>query len=144
MNVIAFSVLRFEGSYPRKSVEPVIDGIPLIKLVAEFESAQGWEPAGGYGALDQIFSHLQDYFVGREDLSCFGDSGKIALLGCSCFEVGCWPLLAKVSIEPGRVTWSQFEQPHREEEWDYGGFGPFVFDTEQYGAAIQELVRELA
>ena len=40
-------------------------------------------------------------------------NGTIAVLGCTCGDLECWPLYA--AVEPGRsrVTWSHFRQPCR-------------------------------
>jgi hypothetical protein len=35
-------------------------------------------------------------------------------------------------------TGDSFRQPHRP-DWDYSGFGPFVFDRAQYDEALQLL-----
>jgi hypothetical protein len=39
--------------------------------------------------------------------------GVIALLGCDCGEVGCWPLESPVLVDDGPVTWRGFTQPFR-------------------------------
>lgn len=62
--------------------------------------------------------------------------GKLAVLGCGCGEVGCWPLRVRISVTEDRVTWGGFEQPHRR-RWDHGALGPFVFDRGEYEAALQ-------
>ena len=62
--------------------------------------------------------------------------GKLAVLGCGCGEVGCWPLRVRISAMEGQVTWGDFEQPHRR-RWDHGALGPFVFDRGEYEAALQ-------
>ena len=70
---------------------------------------------------------------------------KRALLECACGEPGCWPLLATVTVGSAQVIWSGFEQPHRRADsagghWDYGGFGPFVFERAAYDAALRPAV----
>jgi len=87
---------------------------------------------------------LDSYFLAttaQEDH--FDAPGKIALLGCECGEVGCWPLAAEVSISADEVRWSAFEQPFRKER-DYSQFGPFVFDQVQYEDALKGLLTALA
>ena len=80
-------------------------------------------------------SSLPDYYLGRVKSPLRG-IGTIAVLGCTCGDLECWPLYA--AVEPGRsrVTWSHFRQPFRER--DHGGFGPFEFDRAAYGGAIEE------
>lgn len=55
-----------------------------------------------------------------------GPAEKTVLLGCECGEPGCWPLMARVEVGAEQVAWSDFEQPHRRDNWAYAGFGPFV------------------
>ena len=116
---------------------PVVDGRSLVDLVAEYEAARGYEPAGAYGGLHLErfrFGDLADYFLST------GRGGwprgePLWLLGCDCGEVGCWPLEARATVAEDRVTWSHFAQPHRR-GWSYAGFGPFVFDELPYRAAV--------
>lgn len=61
--------------------------------------------------------------------------GKIAVLGCGCGDVGCWPLLVEISLRDDVVVWSGFEQPHRR-AWRYDEMRPFVFDRAQYLSAL--------
>lgn len=120
---------------PQLSVVPLIDGASLIDLVTEFETAQGWSPAGGYGGLiPRYFNYgdLTDYFAG----STWRDDTRIWVLGHQCGDVGCWPLETKVDIKDSTVTWSNFRQPHRDKR-DYRGLGPFIFDKNAYRAAVQ-------
>jgi hypothetical protein len=63
---------------------------------------------------------------------------RVYLLGCQCGEVGCWPLLARIRAEDESVVWDSFEQPNRKDR-NYSGFGPFVFDAEQYREAVAAL-----
>ena len=61
--------------------------------------------------------------------------GKIAVLGCVCGEVGCWPFRVRVTLRDDVVIWSGFEQPHRP-AWRYDEMRPFVFDRTQYVSAL--------
>jgi hypothetical protein len=63
---------------------------------------------------------------------------KTALLGCGCGEVGCSPLMARITVTDDTVTWDEFEQPTRP-GWDYDGFGPFTFDRAQYEQALMAI-----
>ena len=136
---VSFSVQPFEGTI---SITPVVDGTPLPEIVAAFEREQGFEPAGGYGGLiPEWFNYgaLDKYFLGDfEKDSYFSRMDRVYLLGCQCGEVGCWPLIARIRTEGESVVWDSFEQPHRKDR-DYSGFGPFVFDPEQYREAIAAL-----
>lgn len=114
------------------AAEPVIDGRRLSDLVKDFEISRGFQPAGGYGGLVFEFFNsgpLKEYFCSKE---------AIAVLGCDCGEVGCWPLECEIRVEVGAITWDKFSQPHRPDR-DYSTFGPFTFDFDQYSDAISAL-----
>jgi hypothetical protein len=128
-----------------KSVEPVVDDIPLPYLVAAYEQENAFERVGSYGGIlpgSFRYGPLDAYLLGQVTLDYFAELGGIYLLGCSCGEVGCWPFVASVGVTPDAVIWNQFRQPHRLQR-DYSRFGPFVFDRAQYSAAIDTLIAEL-
>lgn len=138
-HLLSFSISTTTvGDKPQTLVMPQIDGVPLIDLVAAFETASGWSPAGGYGWLTpgfHCYGSVDEYFLGQ-GRSVGWNSGKTPLLVCTCEEIGCWPLVAKIEVERDRVVWHAFEQPHRP-EWNYAKFGPFHFDREAYEAVIR-------
>jgi hypothetical protein len=117
--------------------------VSLTEIVSAFEHENAFDPIGGYGGLIPgwfKYGPLDKYFLGEFSLeSYFGKMGRIYLLGCGdCGEVGCWPLVARVSVTPTTVLWDSFEQPHRRQR-DYSKLGPFVFSVEQYRKAVGEL-----
>ena len=61
--------------------------------------------------------------------------GKIAVLGCVCGDVGCWPFLVRIKLQEDAVVWDGFEQPHRR-AWRYDEMRPLVFDRAQYLSAL--------
>jgi hypothetical protein len=134
---LSFSVQPFEGAV---AVAPIVDGISFSEIVSIFEREHGFDPVGGYGGLIPRwfkYGRLDEYFLGEFDVnSYFRKMGRIYLLGCGdCGEVGCWPLLARVSVAPTEVLWDSFEQPHRQQR-DYSKLGPFRFRAEQYREAV--------
>lgn len=120
---------------PPAALTPVVDGIDLIARVTAFEAQQGFEPAGGYAAL-------VPGSVGMTDPTGYYLGATAYLLGCTCGEAGCWPLEARIVVEPGTVTWTGFRQPHRPDR-DYRGFGPFVFPRPAYERAVATAVAAL-
>ncbi len=124
------------------AIIPIIDGRSLSGLVERFEKDSGYrDPAGGYAGIVPAFFNfgpLDAYYRG-ENPACT-ETGKIAVLACECGELGCWPLECRVSIDGDTVTWSDFEQPHRETR-DYTAFGPFRFDRHMYEEALAGLPR---
>ncbi|RKN31829.1 hypothetical protein [Micromonospora musae] len=113
----------------------------LVDLVSGFEHAAGHDVPGTYAGiiLDHFnFGDLGAYLTGRPD-SAYSGKGLIALLGCDCGEVGCWPLEAQVITAEDSVMWRGFSQPYRPKR-DYGDFGPFVFRRNQYERAVREAV----
>src|SRR5918998_6581593 len=61
--------------------------------------------------------------------------GKVAILGCICGDVGCWPFRVRIELREDVVIWDGFEQPHRR-KWRYDEMHPFVFDRTQYFSAL--------
>jgi hypothetical protein len=116
---------------------PCIDGERLDVLVERFETSAGFnDPSGGYGGLvpgHHRFGPLDAYFRNEG-----GGGNPVPVLGCGCGEVGCWPLEACIQLNRGAYRWSDFSQPHRPSR-DYSALGPFLFNAEQYEAALAAL-----
>ena len=148
LNTLSLDVQPSDAPLAREgSVEvvPLIDGRDLRDLVFRFERDSGFDdPAGGYGGILVGWgiraSSVPDYYLGRVESPLRG-MGRIAVLGCSCGDLECWPLSAAVELGRSRVTWSHVRQPFRDR--DYGGFGPFEFDRAAYEGAIEEAMEQL-
>jgi hypothetical protein len=123
-----------------------VNGVELPELVREAElpsaRADGEEDiAGNYIGLVAGYMRidLAGQFLGGRGTPMFtGSEDKTALLGCGCGEVGCSPLMARVTVDDDTVTWEDFEQPTRP-DWDYEGFGPFTFDRAAYERALMAI-----
>jgi Serine-pyruvate aminotransferase/archaeal aspartate aminotransferase len=140
ISVLSFDIHPIEERDSPLSVIPVVDGIPLTRIAEDFERERGFEPAGGYGGLlPDVFRYgpLDAYFLGQTDQENF-DRGDYYLLGCSCGEVGCWPLTARISRTATSFIWDKFRQPFRPER-DYSNFGPLTFELNQYLVTVKEL-----
>jgi hypothetical protein len=123
-----------------------VNGVDLPELVREAElpaarADDEEEIAGNYIGLVAGYMRvdLAGQFLGGRGTPMFtGSDDRTALLGCGCGEVGCSPLMARVTVTEDTVTWDDFEQPTRP-EWDYDGFGPFTFDRGQYERALMAI-----
>ncbi|GAA5184369.1 hypothetical protein GCM10023322_25710 [Rugosimonospora acidiphila] len=132
--------IRPWGGGPARELLPYVDDVSLVKLVSGFELASGYDVPGEYAGLvlDHFkFGDLTAYLAGEPESAYRASGGVIALLGCDCGEVGCWPLEAWVLCDDDWVTWRGFVQPYRPKR-DYGSFGPFVFRRSQYERAVCE------
>jgi hypothetical protein len=121
---------------------PYVDNVSLIDLISGYEHAAGFDVPGEYAGLVLSrfsFGDLTAYLGGRPDSRYWAKLGVIALLGCTCGEVGCWPLDAEVIADRQQVTWRGFNQPFRPNR-DYGSFGPLTFRRTQYDSAIRQIV----
>ncbi|XRQ09711.1 hypothetical protein ACN3XK_02040 [Actinomadura welshii] len=128
-----------DGPTPARELLPYIDNVSLVDLVSGFEHAAGYGIPGQYAGivLDHFnFGDLTAYLMGRPDSAYWAKRNVIALLGCDCGEVGCWPLEAHVQTNGDLVTWQGFTQPHSPKR-DYGTFGPFTFRRPQYDRAAR-------
>jgi len=144
-NRLTFAVTPDDNWFSPATVTPLIDGESLVALIAGFEQRRGFSPAGEYSGLIPAyfnFGQLSSYFLGKESRQ-WPKPDHLWLLGCECGEVGCWPLTARVILLNDTVTWTEFAQDYRP-EWNYAGFGPFVFERDQYERAVRWLVSELA
>ncbi|GAB2828133.1 hypothetical protein GCM10027176_35380 [Actinoallomurus bryophytorum] len=129
-----------DGPDPARELVPYIDKVSLVDLVSGFEHAAGHGVPGAYAGivLDHFaFGDLTAYLTGRPDSTHWAKRGVIALLGCTCGEVGCRSLEARVLIDDDLVTWRGFARPDR--PGDYGSFGPFTFRRGQYERAVREV-----
>ena len=121
-----------------------INGRDLVQIVREMKlpfAARDGKPdlAGGYVGLSpsEVFFPSRR-FLGESKTYYDNDSpdDKLAVLGCGCGEVACWPLLVRITLREDTVIWSDFEQPHRR-HWRHHGLGPFLFDRSRYLDALQ-------
>jgi len=148
MDEVTFELAPAGGDYADDltQIRIEVNGMSLIELVrrAELPSAQAddeEELAGTYVGLvpGYIRIDLASQFLGSPGTSLSpGPDEKTALLSCNCGEVGCSPLLARVTVDDETVTWDEFEQPTRP-DWDYDGFG-FTFSRPQYEQALLDML----
>lgn len=80
----------------------------------------------------------------RSDLEYGEQEDTVALLECNCGNPGCWPWAVRITVYESEVVWSDFDQVHRAAgpgptAWDYTGLGPFVFQKDEYMAAVCQL-----
>jgi len=129
-----------------RQIKITVNGVDFPDLVrdAELPSATSDEEediAGNYIGLvsGYVRIDLAGQFLGGQGTPMFeGPEEKTALLGCGCGEVGCSPLMARITVTDDTVTWDEFEQPTRP-GWDYESFGPFTFDRVQYERALMAI-----
>ncbi|MGA9634715.1 MAG: hypothetical protein WBQ41_05670 [Solirubrobacterales bacterium] len=148
MDDVKFELAAASGDYADEltQIKITVNETDLVELVrqAELPSAQAdaeEELAGTYVGLvpGYVRIDLASQFLGTPGTSLSpGPGDKTALLGCSCGEVGCSPLLARVTVDEDTVTWDEFEQPARP-DWDYEGFS-FTFARSQYEQALLEML----
>ncbi len=147
MNKIVFEVLetrKFPSGHADSTVNIHVDGKPLADVMQAYELPMATKEghpglAGAYYAITTASSSLGQYYLGKDNADRGLDQNKTALLVCICGIEGCWSLLCKIRVLGNTVTWTDFEQPHRDEEWDYSNFEGFVFDRQQYLDAIEAM-----
>jgi hypothetical protein len=144
MDEVSFELAPAGGDYADDltQIRIEVNGSDLVELVrrAELPAAEADdepELAGTYVGLvpGYIRMDLAGQFLGGSGAWLYSEGeGKTALLSCNCGEVGCSPLLARVTVDEDTVTWDDFEQPTRP-DWDYDGFS-FTFARPQYEQAL--------
>jgi hypothetical protein len=145
MDKIHFKITRFRKAI---TIGIEINGRDFIDMVREIERPYASKLAGAYQGIFpwSNFDPVR-YFLAEQDV--FLDSnGKLAVLGCTCGEVECWPMMTKISVNQETVSWTNFEQPHRgprapKGHWKYSHLGPFIFDRQEYTIALKNLEVEL-
>lgn len=135
---LTFLIQILEEDPQSVAMTPVLSGTPLPQLIALFEKEKAFEPSGGYAGIvpkNLRYGPLDRYFMGLSDDPLFAKD--LYLLGCTCGEVGCWPLRGRISKRGNIMVWDSFRQPHRPQR-DYSEFGPFVFEVEPYERAVRD------
>lgn len=137
---------------PSKQLLTKINGHPLIDLVRTIElpfAEQEGNPdmAGGYAWLPPLSCELLD-----------PQEMEVRLLGCTCGEIDCWPLIAKVERNQDTVRVHSFLNPFRTAshiaslrkmennkavEWNYSAMGEWHFDAKQFENALNSIQPEL-
>ncbi|HEY1237004.1 MAG TPA: hypothetical protein VGE91_01610 [Solirubrobacterales bacterium] len=147
MDEVSFEFAPAGEDFPDdlRQIKIEVNGVEFPELVreAELPSARADEEeeiAGNYIGLVAGYMRidLAGQFLGGQGTPMFTGSEKTALLGCGCGDVGCSPLMARITVTDETVTWEDFEQPTRP-DWEYDGFGPFRFDRAQYERALMEI-----
>ena len=120
----------------------LVDGKPFVEMVRTFEKhmLEGNKEtnlAGTYWYLHP--ESLTDYLEGPG----YGEFHRIAILGCSCLDEDCWPLVCSMEQQEDCILWYDFFQPHRK-NWDYSDFGPFAFAKKQFYSELKKLKTAMA
>lgn len=143
-----------------QQVEMRINGEPLLEIVRRHElpfAQQEWDErtasgesaaelgprdglAGDYLYLPPsvVYPPSQNFFGGFYDHGFVTEpddptNRKSLILQCTCGITDCWFLLASIVVGQDRVTWTDFQQFHR--DWIYDGL-EFMFDRKQYDDAF--------
>lgn len=160
MDTIVLSVRKVEGESDirrlgKEVVDIVINGRNIREIVYEVESAnlirEGKEPTtGGYELLEPDFVFLPyRNFLGEPDRTLYPymvDDGRVPILRCVCGDIDCGPVYVRITLEGGRVVWSEIGNPAKEPDycekpWDYSSLH-FVFDREQYMSELSKYCPE--
>lgn len=123
---------------PVKEAEVFVNGRNLRELAREVESPYAAREgkaglAGSYSGLPPKAVFLPSCRLLGEPETYYDHDGlgRLAVLGCVCGVVGCWPLLVEIWVLEDRVIWRNFKQPHRS-AWRHDRMGSFVFDLFRY------------
>ncbi|MFE0508581.1 hypothetical protein [Streptomyces sp. NPDC058964] len=134
-------------------VDILVDNVRLVELVRmaelpyaqaeQIERAEEFYPdtfpllAGDYMPLAPVFGWPSRHFLGEPRvLPWGGEEGETMLLGCTCGIEECWALMARVTVTPETVTWSEFRNNCR--DWDLSAIGSFAFSRRQYEDSLRK------
>jgi len=140
LDIISFKVVEVWDFIDKANYETIaifINGEDLRNIIKEVElpfakKENHEEFAGRYIGL--ISKDLK-----RELLDQYEYDEKATVLGCVCGYADCWPLRINIIETEDVVIWSDFEQPFREDTWDYSALKPFKFDKKQYYLELEKL-----
>ncbi len=129
---------------PVDAVDVFVNGRNLVEMVRDTELSFALREGHPDAAGDYVGLPPKDVFLpsprllGEPTTYYDHDSseGKIAVLGCGCGDVGCWPFRVKIEMQKDVVIWGGFEQPHRP-DWSYDEMGSFEFDRSRYISALE-------
>ncbi|OXM82455.1 hypothetical protein [Paenibacillus rigui] len=149
MDMIHFTV-EYSENQKAQILGIYINGKDLVELIRNYEIQFEPSIAGGYEGLNiKFLKNIKEHFTGKlNENDIFKYEGKTLALGCNCGEPGCWPLLIKITEEDEVITWSEFEQPYRNEEsagghWDYSNFQSLEFNRKQYEEQLKMICERL-
>ncbi len=148
MDILQLKIYGFAedlgGSSDGFLVDYIINGRSFLEMVRETElpyAIKNQKPdlAGQYIGLSP-----EEVFLPGNVLLNGGViewDGKNPILTCpGCGSSLCWGIFARLDIQENTVTWGEYENIHRP-EWNYKKLRPFVFEKQQYLAALQPPVQ---
>jgi hypothetical protein len=154
MNKIEFIIhnIIYPNGWKKKLVEIKIDRVDLIKIARRYEKKideckKKKKLAGAYGYISKPDDPFK-FFLGQ-DIDANYDDGKTGVLECECGNYGCWPLLCRIKEENGNVTWSDFENVHRNGRvpengiWVYNTDFKFEFNKVDYMESLKKTFSEI-
>ena len=159
MDTIKFVIEQYaeaEYGFSFPVINIYINGRNLIDLVSEIENRQpgldnkDFTRSGYLGFEVTRFERFRNEMLGKKAFP------KSVLLTCTCTFEQCNCLMAEIVFEAQTVIWSAIKNPQlgeptpspflaQEVGWkpvDYSDLGPFVFDHEQYLAALDKVTQE--
>jgi hypothetical protein len=135
VNEIAFVIATDEyGAGPAVGVEPVIDGVSVVDLLARVDGEIS------YAGLVPPEPFLQRW----RSLLDAEENDRMQLLGCGCGDDLCSWAAAQTEVGQQTVVWSEFWGSSRAGELGprrYDELGPYQFDRAQYSAALATPLR---
>ena len=135
---IALDIVGGLGMFPSYACARIlVDGTPLVEMVRSYETKMlaGNKEANLAGSYWYLHPNALIAYLEGDGL---GDAHRIALIGCTCLDEDCWPLVCSIEKQEKYIIWYDFLQPHRK-QWDYYGFGPFAFEKKQVDEEIASL-----
>ena len=129
MNEIAFVIATDEfGAGPAEGVEPVIDGVSLVELMADAE-----------GRISYAGLTSPELWLGRWQ-SALGAGGeqRLHLLGCGCGDDMCSHVFATMRRQGNELVLTEFWGSQTRA---HASLGPFRFQAESFFDALSNPVR---
>jgi hypothetical protein len=106
-----------------------------VDLRRHVSDAGGQEAKAGDERWNFIAAQMAmgDHWFGSPSTPWSNDDGRIAVLNCTCGDLGCGGVVARIAVDGESVTWSEFSNPRSS---TFLPLGPFRFDRSEYSEAV--------
>ena len=149
MDTLSFEAKIVKSKYSGEDITFAVIKInnkPLSEILEPLEREAAENSEGKYNGWGYEYQFADRLFRQLITKSSSASDNEAALMICSCYEEGCWPLLVTIDENDAEITWRGFHNHHRYDPargvtyWDYSNFPTFHFSKEAYEQSLLSLL----